>query len=63
MEPDPKQVEPPMPDSGLRNVLPIAAVALLFAAGLTFYATHNGVISTAHFEAPAAAPSAPPAAK
>jgi hypothetical protein len=58
-----KQTEPPMPDSGLRKVLPIALVAAIFAAGLTFYATHNGVISTERFEPPAAAPSSPPAAK
>jgi hypothetical protein len=62
METDPKQVEPPMPDSGLRKVLPIALVTALFAAGLTFYGTHNGVISMDNFEPPAV-PSGAPAAK
>lgn len=51
METPERQSDPPMPDPGLRKVLPIAAVAALLAAGITFYATHNGVISTDGVEA------------
>jgi hypothetical protein len=57
-----KQTEPPMPDSGLRKVLPIAVVAALFAAGIAFYGTHNGVIGTDNYETPAG-PSGAPATK
>jgi hypothetical protein len=43
-------------------VLAIAVVAALFAAGIAFYGTHNGVIGTDNYETPAG-PSGAPATK
>ena len=49
------------PHSGLSAVLPLAAVALVFAAVIVFYGTNGGTFSTADRNTPAVVHSTAPA--